>query len=78
MSATLFLEEPIRETTNEIDCEDVRVLGNVIWAIPADSDREYVVPLSNVVGIEGAEVEQHVEDIPSPGGQFTELVTDVS
>lgn len=78
MSATLFLDEPILDGSRELECDEVRVLGAVIWAKPASSDRQYVVPLERVAGIGGDEVEQHVEELPSPGGQYTELVTDVS
>lgn len=77
MTATLYLEEPIPDERSSIDCEDARVLGNVVWATPEDEDREIVVPLDNIRGIEGDEVEQYVEDLESPGGMYTELVTDV-
>jgi len=77
MSATLHLERPLAET-EVLECEEVRVLGNVIWAIPVEHDREFVVPLENVLGVEGEAVKQHVEELPSPGGRYTELVTDVS
>lgn len=77
MSVTVFLGEAMLEGSHELDCEEVRVLGNVIWATPADSERQYVVPLENVVGIEGEMVDQRVEELPSPGGQYTELVTEI-
>ncbi|MFC7200921.1 hypothetical protein [Halospeciosus flavus] len=75
MSATLFLDEPL-DDRQRIDCEEVRILGNVAWATV--SDEEVVVPLSNVAGIEGETVDQRVDELDSPGGRYTELVTDVS
>lgn len=78
MSATLFLQEPLLDGSQEFECDEVRLLGSVIWAKPAGSARQYVVPLENVLGIEGDEVEQRVEELPSRGGQFTELITEVS
>lgn len=78
MTATVFLEEPVRADEYEIDCEEVRVLGEVIWATPADGSRETVIPIGNVSGITGDEVEQEIEEIESLGGRFTELVTTLS
>lgn len=77
MTATVHLAESFRDD-DSIDCEEVRVLGNVLWLIPEDEDGELVVPIRNALGIEGESVEQHVDELPSPGGQYTELVTDVS
>ncbi|MFC7167105.1 hypothetical protein [Halospeciosus flavus] len=65
MSATLFLDEPL-DDRQRIDCEEVRILGNVAWATV--SDEEVVVPLSNVAGIEGETVDQRVDELDSPGG----------
>lgn len=77
MSATVFVDSPIGGDEVRIDCEEVRVIGELVWAIP-DEGQETVVPLSNVTGIRGEVVEQEIEEIESPGGRFTELVTDVS
>lgn len=78
MSATLFLEEPVSGDEYEIDCDEVRILGEVVWATPADGSRETVVPISNITGVTGEVVEQEIEEIESLGGRFTELVTTLS
>jgi hypothetical protein len=79
MSATVFVDSPIGGDEGRIDCEQVRVLGELVRAIPADEgDEETVVPLSNVTGIRGDVVEREVEEVESPGGRFTELVTEIS
>lgn len=78
MSATVFLSEPIDEHDHTIECTEVRVIGDLVWATPAGHTEEIVVPLSNVVGVSGDDVEQEIETIEAPGGRFTELVTDIS
>jgi hypothetical protein len=77
MGATVFLENPIAEQEYRIDCEEVRVVGDLVWATPEGESGETVVPLSNVTGITGEAVQQEIEVLESPGGQFTELVTDI-
>lgn len=78
MSATVYLEEPVSGDEYSIDCEEVKVLAEVVWAIPSDGSRETVVPLRNVTGVRGDTVEQEIEEIESLGGRFTELVTRLS
>jgi len=78
MTATVFLDEPIADDEHRLDCEDVRVIGNILWATPEGDGRETVVPLENVTGVKGDVVEQQVEEIETTGGRFTELVTDIS
>lgn len=77
MGATVFVDSPIGRDEVRIDCEEARVVGDLVWAIP-DDGQQTVIPLSNVTGIKGELVEQEVEQIESPGGRFTELVTDIS
>ena len=77
MTATLYLDQPVKDDRSKLTCSEVRVLGSVVWATPADEDHEWVIPIENIVGIEGEAVEQFVDEIPSPGGQYTELVTDI-
>jgi hypothetical protein len=77
MVATVFFEGPIRQDDRTIDCEEVRVIGNVVWATPTEGGDKAVIPLSNVAGVTGGSVSQEVEAIDAPGGQFTELSTDV-
>ena len=74
---TLFLEEPI-DGEGRVECTDVKLIGGVVWATPADDPQEVVVPLTNVTAVRGDAVEQTVEALEAPGGQFTELVTDIS
>lgn len=78
MSATVFVDDPIGGSESRIECTEVRIIGDLVWAIPIEGKRETIVPLSNVVGVEGDQIEQQIETIESPGGQFTELVTDLS
>jgi hypothetical protein len=78
MSATVFLEEPLGEHEHRIDCEEVKIIGDLAWASPADQSQEIVLPLSNVSGVTGDSVEQEIEAIEAPGGRFTELITDIS
>jgi hypothetical protein len=75
MSATLFLETPL-DGKAEIECERVEFAGEVVRATPVDG-KVYVVPLSNVTGVTGDEVDQEIAEIEFPGGRATELVTDV-
>lgn len=77
MATTLYLTDPIRDDDRAIECEEVRIIGDLVWATPTGGDHEAVVPLRNVAGVTGETVEQEVEAIEAPGGQFTELVTDV-
>lgn len=78
MSATVYIDEAIGSEVAAIECEEVRIIGELVWATPTDGDQETVVPLSNVTGVKGDVVEQEIEEIESPGGRFTELVTDLS
>ncbi|MFB6106289.1 MAG: hypothetical protein ABEJ70_04875 [Halobacteriaceae archaeon] len=78
MTATVVLAEPLRDRDRRIECAEVTFVGDVLWATPTDSDRRLVVPTANVLGVEGDDVEQRVEEVPSRGGKFTEVVTDVS
>jgi hypothetical protein len=77
MGATVFVDSPVGSDEVRIDCEEARVVGDLVWAIPDDGEQT-VIPLSNVTGIRGELVEQEIEQIESPGGRFTELVTDIS
>jgi hypothetical protein len=77
MTATVFLDVPTAGDEYRLDCEEVRIIGNVAWAVRED-ERDTVVPMSNVTGVKGDTVEQRVEEIDSPGGLFTELLTELS
>ncbi|MFB6103277.1 MAG: hypothetical protein ABEJ73_12035 [Haloplanus sp.] len=37
-----------------------------------------VIPVSNVTGVTGDDVEQDIEEVEFPGGRVTELVTSLS
>lgn len=78
MSATVFLKEAMGDDRTRIDCEEVKIIGDIVWATPESGDQETVVPLSNVAGVDGASVEQEIKAIEAPGGQFTELITDIA
>lgn len=78
MSATIFLEEPIEASEYEFECEEARIIGDIVWAVPQGDAQATVVPLRNVTGVRGDIVEQQIDEIESPGGRFTELVTSLS
>ncbi|WP_430506031.1 hypothetical protein [Haloparvum sp. PAK95] len=78
MSATVYIDDPIGGEEARIECEEVRIIGELVWATPDGDGQETVVPLGNVTGVKGDVVKQDVEEIESPGGLFTELVTDLS
>ncbi|MFC4438512.1 MULTISPECIES: hypothetical protein [Natrialbaceae] len=77
MSTTVFLETPM-DDRHEIECEEAKVIGNIVWASPANDGQEIVVPLSNVSGVTGDAVEQKIDEVEYPGGRVTELVTRLS
>lgn len=77
MSATVYLNEPIADDESRIECTEVKIIGDVVWATP-DEGQETIIPLSNVTGVRGDTVEQEIEAIEAPGGQFTELITDIA
>jgi hypothetical protein len=78
MSTTVFLKDPLDEHEHRIECEEVKIIGDIAWASTADQSQEIVLPLSNVSGVTGDSVEQEIEAIEAPGGRFTELITDIT
>lgn len=77
MSVTVFLETPL-DDERKIDCAEAKIVGDVVWATPADGGRERVIPVSNVTGVTGDQVEQDIEEVEFPGGRVTELITSLS
>ncbi|QIO24165.1 hypothetical protein [Haloarcula sp. JP-L23] len=76
MGATVFLETPM-DDEESFECEEAKIIGDIVWATPADDGQERVIPLSNITGVTGDVVEQEIESLEAPGGRFTELVTDI-
>lgn len=74
MAPTVHLTEPLADRS-ALGCEAVAVSEGLLQADLADEDRVVVVPLSNVAGIEGADVETEIETYPMQGGQYTEFVS---
>jgi len=74
MTVAVFLDAPIAGDEYRLDCEEVRVIGNVAWVVRED-ERDTVVPMSNVTGVKGDVVQQRGEEINSPGSRVTELLT---
>lgn len=74
MSATVFLDTPI-DGTETLECDAVKLIGDVLVAQPAGSDRRTVVPMRNVAGVEGDDIEKTIEAVEYEGGRVTELVT---
>ncbi|SDJ55918.1 hypothetical protein SAMN05216226_10553 [Halovenus aranensis] len=75
MSVTVHLDTPL-DGSETLDCESVKLVGDVLLAESAD-DRTRVVPMGNVAGVEGDEVEKAIEAVEYEGGRVTELVTRV-
>lgn len=74
MVATVYLDEPLDDRT-QLECETATVSEGLLKAELTGADRRVVVPLSNVAGIEGTEVETDIETYPMQGGQYTEFVS---
>lgn len=77
MTATLFLEVPM-DGDSAIECDHGRTFGNCVSATTKDADRELVVPLSNVTGMSGIDIERDIEAIEFAGGRATDVVTKLS
>lgn len=78
MTATAFLTEPLTDGREAIECEAVELKGSTAWLHPSEDDQTLVVPIQHLAGVEGEDVDQEVEQIPTQGGQVTEVVTHVS
>jgi hypothetical protein len=76
MGATVYLENPMGDE-GRIECEEAKIIGDIVWASSEDGGQQRIVPLSNVTGVSGDTVEQEIEALEAPGGQFTELITDI-
>jgi hypothetical protein len=74
MPTTVHLSTPI-DGAQRLECESATVSEGLLTADLADSDRVVVVPLSNVAGVEGADVDQEINTYPMQGGQYTEFVS---
>ena len=74
MAATVFLDTPI-DDEQTLECETAKLVGEVVLVQLADSNRTRVIPMANVAGVEGDEVEKTIESIEYEGGRVTELVT---
>ncbi|MFC6989010.1 hypothetical protein ACFQJD_10300 [Haloplanus sp. GCM10025708] len=74
MSATVFLETPL-DDEHKIECAEAKIVGDVVLATPDGDGKDRVIPVSNVTGVTGDEVEQDVEEVEFPGGRVTELIT---
>ena len=77
MVATVHLYEPLGEHGATIECEEVEVRGPVVWLTPAEGEDHLVVPLENLAGVVGEAVAHDVAEIPTQGGQYSEVVTRV-
>ncbi|MEF8775024.1 MAG: hypothetical protein V5A43_00785 [Haloarculaceae archaeon] len=79
MVATVHLSEPLGEHGATIECEQVEVRGPVVWLTPVEIEGEehLVVPLENLAGVVGEAVGHDVAEIPTQGGQYSEVVTRV-
>lgn len=76
MAATVFLDTPL-DGEQTINCETAKLVGDVLLAETSE-DRTRVVPMSNVAGVDGTEVEKTIEAVEYEGGRVTELVTRIA
>jgi hypothetical protein len=76
MSVTVFLDSPM-DGTETVECEEAKLVGEVLLTEPTDSDRTQVIPMRNVAGVEGDDIEKTIEAVEYEGGRMTELVTRV-
>ncbi len=74
MSVTVFLDTAI-DGEQTLECETAKLVGEVVLAEPVDSDRTTVVPIGNVAGVDGDDVQKTIEAVEYEGGRVTELVT---
>lgn len=74
MTTTVHLQEPL-DDRRTLECEEVTVSEGLLQAELADADRVVVVPLANVAGVEGDEVDSEINTYPMQGGQYTEFVS---
>lgn len=77
MPTTVHLTEPLEDRTS-LDCEEVTVSEGLLQADLVDTDRVVLVPLSNVAGVEGRDIETEINTYPMQGGQYTEFVSRIS
>ncbi|MFB6196501.1 MAG: hypothetical protein ABEI80_10045 [Haloplanus sp.] len=61
-----------------IDCAEAKIVGDVVWATPNGDEKERVIPVPNVTGATGDDVEQDIEEVEFPGGRVTEHITYLS
>lgn len=74
MSVTVFLDTAI-DGEQTLECDEARLVGEVVLTEPVDSDRTQVIPIGNVAGVEGDEIEKTIDAVEYEGGRMTELVT---
>lgn len=76
MSVTVYLDTTL-DGTETLDCAEAKLVGELLLAEPADSDRTQVIPLRNVAGVEGDGVEKQIDAVEYEGGRMNELVVRV-
>ncbi len=74
MPTIVHLQEPL-EDRSALECEEVTVSEGLLQAHLTETDRLVVVPLGNVAGVEGYDVESEINTYPMQGGQYTEFVS---
>lgn len=74
---TVYLTDALPDARTTIDADLVEVRGNVLRIEPEAGD-QLVVPLERLAGIEGGSIEREVEQTPTRGGQYTEVVTTIA
>jgi hypothetical protein len=75
---TVYLSEALPDDRETIAAESVELRGNVLRIEPRDDGDQLIVPLERLAGVEGGTTERTVDQIPTRGGQYTEVVTTIS
>lgn len=74
---TVYLTDALPDARTTIDADVVELRGSVLRIEPEAGD-QLVVPLERLAGIEGGSIEREVEQTPTQGGQYTEVVTTIA
>ena len=75
---TVHLSEAVGDHGTTIDADAVELRGSIVRIEPWSGTDQVVVPLERLVGVDGGESERSVEQIPTQGGQYTEVVTRIA
>ena len=75
---TVHLTQAVGDHGATLDADAVELRGSVVRIEPWSGTEQLVVPLERLVAVEGGDTERSVEQIPTQGGQYTEVVTRIA